>query len=1057
MLRRRALLALLLCAGAGISVSAVARQAKAEDENNVKDIYDSMESGNTAMAAGETVKIDASVFPNEKVRQIVSRDFDRDRNGELSPEELDRVTAFYCANSSIDTLKGIEHFHNLKTLFCPNNALSRLDLSNNPLLESVDCATNRLVTLDLSNQPNLKSLDCGSNQIQVLNLNGVTKLTSLSCNNNKLESLDVGNFPDLTNLSCSSNKISVLDVRNNTKLKYLSCGYNSISNLDLGGLTGLEQLSCSQNKLSSLDLSNNRELTYLSCGANSLSTLNVNHLAKLTSLSCSNNNLESLNVSNLVKLREFYCSNNSLTSIDFGRKPDLLILDSYNNYSLAWLDIGWCPWLLEASKTTPEVTRRTNYVRIYETKIDGKRVSLTVDDSTSFNTDIHCGKPMSSGFDRVLPDGDYIIATAASVDKNRLYFMDILGRDCPAPDGSNVSLWSGEEPGSWDIWTITYSDGFYTIRQKGTQMYLDVAGDNDKREYLDVGANARVHTKNETTQKWAICYNSDTDTGYRVQAQCNGFSLDLTNGGLDNQTNIMTWPKNKGNGQTWLFIPYKPSQPVANGRYMILSGLGSEWKMDVYGNSGNVADGVNVQLYQNSGDNRYDAFDLTKLDNGYYKIIHSASGKALTVDYGKSDLCQNICLANYDNALCQHWAIRKTGNGYILIARNGGMVADVQGGVASNGANISQYMYTGNPNQIWTFVPAEYKVTYNANGGSGAPSAQTKYYKNDLTLSSTRPTRAGCTFLGWATSSTATTATYQPGAAYTTDKALTLYAVWKANTVGVPANAKAVSSSATSIKVSWNAVTGASGYEVYRATSENGTYSRLGTVTTTSRECGSLTVGKKYFFKVRAYIEINGKKTYSQFSSIVNATPKLSAPASVKATASSTTSIKVSWNAVSGATGYEVFRSTTSNGKYTKLGSVTTTSRECGSLTSGKMYYFIVRAYVVVNGKTYYGKDSQVAYAVTKLAVPTVKVASSTSSGVKLSWNAIANATGYEVYRATSADGTYTRLGWVSGTSRNCTGLTKGKTYYFKVRAFVEIDGVKYYGNYSQVVSKLVK
>ncbi len=1045
----KAILSCLLALGTGVAVCAYSRYVKADE--------DKIQSGNTAMAAGETVKIDASVFPNEKVRQIVSRDFDRDKNGELSPEELDRVTAFYCANSSIDTLKGIEHFHNLKTLFCPNNALSRLDLSSNPLLESVDCATNRLVSLDLSNQPNLKSLDCGSNQIQALNLNGVTKLTSLSCNNNKLESLDVGNFPDLTNLSCSSNKISVLDVRNNTKLKYLSCGYNSISNLDLGGLTGLEQLSCSQNKLSSLDLRNNKELTYLSCGTNSLSTLNVNHLTKLTSLSCSHNNLESLNVSNLVKLVEFYCSNNSLTSIDFGRKPNLLILDSYNNYSLSWLDIGWCPWLLEASKTTPEVTRRTNYVRIYETKIDGKRVSLTVDDSTSFNTDIHCGMPMNSGFDRVLPDGDYIIATAASVDKNRLYFMDILGRDCPAPDGSNVSLWSGEEPGSWDIWTITYSDGFYTIRQKGTQMYLDVAGDIDKKEYLDVGANARVHTKNETTQKWAICYNSDTDRGYRVQAQCNGFSLDLTNGGLDNQTNIMTWPKNKGNGQTWLFIPYKPSQPVANGRYMILSGLGNDWKMDVYGNSGSVADGVNVQLYQNSGDNRYDAFDITKLDNGYYKIIHSASGKALTVDYGKSDLCQNICLANYDNALCQHWAIRKTGNGYTLIARNGGMVADVQGGVASNGANISQYMYTGNPNQIWTVVQAEYKVTYNANGGSGAPAAQTKYYKNALTLSSTRPTRAGCTFLGWATSSTATTATYQPGATYSTDKALTLYAVWKVNTVGVPSGVKAAVASATSVTVSWNAVTGASGYEVYRATSSNGTYSKLGEVTTTSRKCPGLKTGTAYYFKVRAFIELNGKKTYSQYSSVVSATPKLSAPASLRVTARTTTSVTIAWNAVTGAEGYEVYRATSANGTYSKLGEVTTTSRKCPGLTSGKKYFFKVRAYVVVDGAKKYSAYSSVVDAVTRIATPTVKIASSTSTSVTLSWNKITGATGYEVYRSTSANGTYSLCGSVTTTSRKCPGLSTGKTYYFKVRAYVEIGGVKYYGDYSSAISKTVK
>lgn len=72
-----------------------------------------------------------------------------------------------------------------------------------------------------------------------------------------------------------------------------------------------------------------------------------------------------------------------------------------------------------------------------------------------------------------------------------------------------------------------------------------------------------------------------------------------------------------------------------------------------------------------------------------------------------------------------------------------------------------------------------YPVKYNANGGSGAPSAQTKTYGKTLTLSSTKPTRTNYTFLGWATSASATTAKYAAGASYTANAAVTLYAVWK--------------------------------------------------------------------------------------------------------------------------------------------------------------------------------------------------------------------------------------------------------------------------------------
>lgn len=83
----------------------------------------------------------------------------------------------------------------------------------------------------------------------------------------------------------------------------------------------------------------------------------------------------------------------------------------------------------------------------------------------------------------------------------------------------------------------------------------------------------------------------------------------------------------------------------------------------------------------------------------------------------------------------------------------------------------------------------EYDVTYYANGGSGAPDKQTKVYGVNLTLSSTRPTRTGHTFQGWAKSSSATTAQYQPGATYTENQTLYLWAVWKANEYNVKYNA----------------------------------------------------------------------------------------------------------------------------------------------------------------------------------------------------------------------------------------------------------------------------
>ena len=90
----------------------------------------------------------------------------------------------------------------------------------------------------------------------------------------------------------------------------------------------------------------------------------------------------------------------------------------------------------------------------------------------------------------------------------------------------------------------------------------------------------------------------------------------------------------------------------------------------------------------------------------------------------------------------------------------------------------------------WTLPIADtYTVRYDANGGSGAPSAQTKVEDRALTLSSTTPTRAGYTFLGWSSDASAASSTYAPGGTYTANADVTLYAVWQANAYTVVYNA----------------------------------------------------------------------------------------------------------------------------------------------------------------------------------------------------------------------------------------------------------------------------
>ena len=91
----------------------------------------------------------------------------------------------------------------------------------------------------------------------------------------------------------------------------------------------------------------------------------------------------------------------------------------------------------------------------------------------------------------------------------------------------------------------------------------------------------------------------------------------------------------------------------------------------------------------------------------------------------------------------------------------------------------SQYGLDANTTLYAIWKAETYTVSFNANGGSGAPGSQTKTYGQTLTLSSTVPTRTNYNFLGWGTSAGSTTVSYKAGGSYTTNAAVTLYAVWE--------------------------------------------------------------------------------------------------------------------------------------------------------------------------------------------------------------------------------------------------------------------------------------
>src|SRR5271157_4680033 len=159
------------------------------------------------------------------------------------------------------------------------------------------------------------------------------------------------------------------------------------------------------------------------------------------------------------------------------------------------------------------------------------------------------------------------------------------------------------------------------------------------------------------------------------------------------------------------------------------------------------------------------------------------------------------------------------------------------------------------------------------------------------------------------------------------------------------------------------------------------------------------------------------------------------APAGLQATAGNA-QITLTWNASSGATSYNIKRSTTNGGPYTTIASPATPSYTNSGLTNGTPYYYVVTA---VNSAGESNPSAQATATptapVTVPPVPTGLQATAGNAQISLTWNASTGATSYNAKRSTTSGGPYTKIASPATTSYTDTGLTNGTPCYYVVTA----------------------
>lgn len=170
----------------------------------------STESAVSTQAEEDAVAIDATNFPDGAFRQYVADNFDKDKDGALNQTERNAVKEIEISNSGCTSLQGLKYFSKLTDLFCSDNNLTELDVSENPELGRLICYNNSLTSLNLNKNTKLRSLNCNNNKLTVLDLRENKSLSWLRCKNNCLTSLDLRNNPQIGDLQVGSQRYQIL-------------------------------------------------------------------------------------------------------------------------------------------------------------------------------------------------------------------------------------------------------------------------------------------------------------------------------------------------------------------------------------------------------------------------------------------------------------------------------------------------------------------------------------------------------------------------------------------------------------------------------------------------------------------------------------------------------------------------------------------------------------------------------------------------------------------------------------------------------------------------------
>jgi len=253
---------------------------------------------------------------------------------------------------------------------------------------------------------------------------------------------------------------------------------------------------------------------------------------------------------------------------------------------------------------------------------------------------------------------------------------------------------------------------------------------------------------------------------------------------------------------------------------------------------------------------------------------------------------------------------------------------------------------------------------------------------------------------------------------------------------------KVVSKNASTLSLIWSSVSNATGYEIYLDNI------LLNTVESSvlSLDITGLNIGQSYSLKIIAF---NGELK-SNSSTSVSGVPIPSAPTDFKVLTKNYNGFSLSWNPVENNTSYEIWRSTSSTGTYTLIGTSIETNFVDTKASFNVTYYYKVRSTI----NLVKGSFSNVISDKTVLLSPSnLQLGLLTNTSISLLWDSVDGAQGYEISYSKGTSTTYTVLRSVTTQTTTHTGLTLNTKYNYRVRAYRLVGTTRIYSAYSEVIS----